>query len=111
MLLCELRVGIPGPVTGLDAGRLRLAGQVLHDHRRVAGYGGEHGEPGVTRQGPGGRLPPLRDLGLGDQAGALQTNAGGELGDVSADQVRQAGAQSRARAWNKDNSSSNPQFL
>ena len=62
----------------------------------------------MTRQGPGGGFPPLRHLGLGDEAGAFQTNAGGELGDVSTDQVRQAGAQSRAGAWNKGNLSSNP---
>ena len=95
----------------LDAGRLRLAGQVLHDHRRVGGDGGEHGEPGVTRHGPGGGFPPLRHLGLGDEAGAFQTNAGGELGDVSTDQVRQARAQSRSGAWKRENFSVNRESL
>ena len=62
----------------------------------------------MTRHWPGRGLAPLGDSGLCYQAGALETNAGGELGDVSADQVKQAGAQSRAGAWKKEDVSINP---
>ena len=56
----------------------------------------------MTRHWPGRGLAPLGDSGLCYQAGALETNAGGELGDVSADQVRQARTQSRSGAWKRE---------
>ena len=65
----------------------------------------------MTRHWPGRGLATLRDSGLGYQAGALETNAGGELGDVSADQVRQARAQSSSGAWKRENLSVNRESL
>ena len=110
VFLCEHWIGVPGPVAGLD-GR-GLGGEVPHDHRRVVD-GVQHEEPGLTSapdlgEAPHGGFAPVRNgLGTrGHEARTLETNAGGELGDVSRDQVREARAQSRSGTWKRRNQTS-----